>query len=117
MNRRHSLLFALVLFLLPVCSYSQPWSGILLPTSGTGACTAGATSSPGRCATDWTTAGIPGGIPSGSWTQSGATITAAQSPCNNGSGDCTSAIQTALNACSGSKYVLLEAGTFRINGN
>lgn len=113
MKHRHSLFVSLVLFSLPSCLSSQPWSGILLPTSGSGACALSA----GRCAIDWTASGVPGGIPSGTWTQSGSTITAAQSPCSNGSGDCTSTIQTALNACGGSKYVLLGAGTFRINGN
>jgi hypothetical protein len=116
MKYRYSLFVSLILFSLPSCLYSQPWSGILLPTSGSGACTVGSTSAPSQCAIDWTTAGIPGGIPSGTWTQSGSTITAAQSPCNNGAGDCTATIQAALNACSGSKYVLLGAGTFKIAG-
>jgi hypothetical protein len=114
MKRKRSAFPFLVLFSLPVSLYSQLWSGILLPTSGSGACTL----STGHCAIDWTASGIPGGIPSGSWTQSGSTITAGQRPCNSGSGDCTSTIQAALNACSGgSKYVLLGAGTFLINGN
>jgi hypothetical protein len=64
----------------------------------------------------WAIAGT-GGIPVG--TQAGSTITAAQSPCNSGSGDCTSTIQTALNSCGGTssaqKFVQLGTGTFLIN--
>jgi hypothetical protein len=70
------------------------------------------------CAIDWSTAGIPGGIPSGSWTQSGSTIQA--STYGNGSTDATSGIQSALNSCGGTssagKFVLLSAGTFLIDG-
>jgi hypothetical protein len=57
---------------------------------------------------DWTATGIPGGIPSGSWTQSGSTI----SPSG---GNDSSAIQTALNACGTNHFVLLSSGTFKIN--
>src|SRR5580658_2640561 len=117
MKQRHLLIVSLMLLFLAGGLSAQPWSGILLPTSGAGACTVGVTSSPGQCAIDWTTAGVPGGIPSASWTQSGSTITATQSPCNSGSGDCTSTIQTALNACGTNHYVLLGSGTFLINGN
>jgi hypothetical protein len=97
------------------CLYAQAWSGILLPTYGSTTCNPLATSSPGQCAIDWTMAGIPGGIPSGSWTQSGSTIQA--STYGSGSTDATSGIQSALNSCSGNKYVLLGAGTFLIDGN
>ena len=115
MKHKYLLFVSLVLFGLPAYLCSQPaWTGILLPTSGPGACTVGSSTAPGQCAIDWTQSGIPGGIPSNSWTQSGATITAAQSPCSNGAGDCTATIQAALNACGGSKYVLLGAGTFQI---
>lgn len=89
--------------------YAQPWAGILSPTSGAGACTVGGTSAPGACGIDWTQAGIPGGIPSGSWTQSGSTIAATGS-------DQTTAIQNALNACGTNHFVLLAAGTFRVDG-
>jgi len=106
----------IIVLCLPTHVHAQTWSGILKPTSGTGACTPTNISSPGDCAIDWSTAGVPGGIPSGSWTQSGSTITAAQSPCNNGAADCTSTIQTALNSCGTDHYVLLGAGTFLLNG-
>ncbi len=69
------------------------WAGILSPSR----------------ATDWTQAGVPGGVPSASWTQSGSTIAA-------GSGDRTSTIQTAMNSCGTNHYVLLGAGTFLIDG-
>lgn len=113
-----NLFFLLLLgtFLVPIHVRAQAWSGILLPTTA-GGCTVGQTTSADRCAIDWTTAGVPGGIPSGSWGQSGSTITAAQAPCNSGTGDCTSTIQTALNSCGANHYVLLGAGTFLIDGS
>jgi hypothetical protein len=84
--------FALsVLLCLPV--YSQAWSGIL-PTSR---------------ATNWSGAGVPGGIPSGTWTQSGTTISPA-------SGDMTSTIQAALDVCGLNHYVQLATGTFLLDG-
>jgi hypothetical protein len=64
---------------------------------------------------NWNTVGLPGGIPSGSYTQSGSTLLAATAPCSNGSGDCTATIQTALNACGVNHFVLLGAGTFKIS--
>src|SRR5882724_7829065 len=100
MKRRRSLLvFLSLLAAIPATANAQQWSGILDPTR----------------AIDWSTAGVPGGIPSGSWTQSGATILAAAAPCNNGSGDCTGTIQTALNACGVNHFVLLGTGVFLIN--
>ena len=53
MRRGHSHHFPLIsmLLLFSSLSYGQAWSGILAPAR----------------ATDWTQAGIPGGIPSGSW--------------------------------------------------
>jgi len=88
----------LLLFLFAIPVHAQyPWSGILSASR----------------ALDWSTAGIPGGIPVG--TQSGSTITSTGS-------DQTSAIQTAINTCSAAgsvgneKFVQLAAGTFTING-
>lgn len=72
-------------------SRAQAWSGIIDSTR----------------AIDWTTAGIPGGIPSGTWTQSGSTITAT-------SGDRTTTIANALNACGTNHYVLMGAGSFNV---
>lgn len=99
--RRTSWLVIILLLAIGSDSRAQIWSGIL--QSGK--------------AIDWSSNGIPGGIPSGSWMQSGSTILASQSPCNNGSGDCTSTIQTALNSCGSAHYVLLGAGTFKIASN
>ena len=78
--------------------HAQPWAGIISPAR----------------AIDWTTVGIPGGIPSGGWTQSGSTVAA--SACGSGSSDCTSTIQAALSTCGTNHFVLLGAGTFRLNG-
>ena len=97
----------LILILLGPTLFGQNWSGILKPTSGTGSCSYGSLSAAGQCAVDWTAVGIPGGIPSGSWTQSGSTITAT-------SGDRTSTIQTALNSCGTNHYVLLGSGSFSV---
>jgi hypothetical protein len=99
MKPRYLLLLLLLLLLLCLPGYSvaQNWSGILDSTR----------------AIDWTHAGIPGGIPSGSWAQCGATLQA--STYGNGSSDATSGIQSALNGCTATHYVLLSAGTFRIN--
>ena len=87
--------FFVVLFLLAAFSlqaFPQAWNGILAPSR----------------AVDWSTAGVQGGIPSGSWTQSGSTIS---------SGASTSTIQTALNACSGNHYVLLGSGSFTLSAS
>jgi hypothetical protein len=98
MKRTQSLLFSLiVLALAPGFAHAQAWSGILDPTR----------------AIDWSTAGVPGGIPSGSWTQCGSTIQA--STYGNGASDATSGIQAAINACASNQFVLLSPGTFRIN--
>lgn len=86
------LLFFLVL-LAPLPGFAQLWSGVLDPTR----------------AIDWTTAGISGGIPSGTWTQCGATLTPS-------GGDDTSNIQNALNACAANQFVLLSNATFNLNG-
>jgi len=107
-----------MLFVAAQSPAATPWSGLLYPTYGTGACATASTTAPGQCAIDWSTAGIPGGIPSASWTQSGSTILA--STYGNGSTDATSGIQSALNSCGGTssagKYVLLSAGTFLLDG-
>lgn len=84
------LLLLLTLVCVEANAQTPAWNGIL-PTTR---------------AVDWTYAGIPGGIPSGSWTQSGSTIA---------SGASTSTIQTALNACSGSHFVQLASGSFTLS--
>ena len=102
--------FAISLLFCSLPCIGQAWSGILNPV-GSGTCTGTYTEI--ACGIVWSGAGIPGGVPSASWTQSGSTITATGS-------DQTSAIQTALNSCGGTsgsgKYVNLASGTFTIDG-
>src|ERR1017187_2915977 len=107
MRHKQLVLFSVVLVCSVRCLCPQPWSGILKPTYGTGACTFGSASATGQCEIDWTQVGIPGGIPT-TWTQSGSTIAAA-------SGDMASTIQAALNACGTNHFVQLGTGTFQIN--
>jgi hypothetical protein len=102
------LLLPLILVSLYAPCQTQLWTGILSPEA---TCNPTATTTPSKCAMDWQDyVGIPGGLPDASWTQSGSTIQA--STYGNGSSDASAGIQTALNACSGNKYVLLGAGTF-----
>ena len=70
-------------------AYAQKWSGIIAPSR----------------AVDWSQAGVVGGIPSGSWTQCGSTISAGAS---------ASTIQSAINSCAANHYVLLGPGTFNL---
>ena len=97
--RRNWLLFPLILlgFSLNSLGQSPSWSGILASSR----------------AVDWSSAGIPGGIPSGSWTQSGSTILA--STYGNGSSDASAGINSALASCGTNHFVQLGSGTFRIN--
>jgi hypothetical protein len=74
-----------------VGTVNTPWAGIL---------------NPGR-AIDWSTAGVTGGIPSGSWTQSGSTIAAYSGTAGT--------INNALAACGARQYVLLGPGTFNLS--
>ena len=89
---RRFFVFLLLLAASSLQAFPQAWSGILAPSR----------------AVDWSTAGVQGGIPSGSWTQSGSTIS---------SGASTSTIQSALNACSGNHYVLLGSGSFSLSNS
>lgn len=58
-------------------------------------------------ASDWTKAGVQGGIPSGSWTQCGTTIAA-----YTGS---AATINSAIAACGSNQFVLLGSGTFTLS--
>ena len=69
--------------LFPSYGHAQRWSGVLAFNR----------------ATDWSTAGERGGIPSATWTQCGSTIAA-----YNSTGQ---TIQTAINNCTANYYVLL----------
>src|SRR5262249_31703401 len=70
---------------------AQPWSGIIDPSR----------------AIDWSTAGVPGGIPTNR-TQCGATI----APTND-----ATVINNALAACGANQFVKLGAGTFNLSGS
>ncbi len=91
MRMKRLLIFAVLFLCAPTLVRAQAWSGIISPSR----------------ATDWTQAGIPGGLPDGSWTQCGSTIAA-----YTGS---ASAIQSVINGCSANQYVLLGPGKFNIN--
>jgi hypothetical protein len=72
-------------------AHAQLWSGVL----------------PSANATDWTGAGVVGGIPSGAWTQCGSTISAYTGT--------AATINSAIAACGANQYVLLGPGTFSIS--
>jgi hypothetical protein len=97
--RRRFLFFPLISIslLFPTFSRAQQWSGIIAPSR----------------AIDWSTAGIPGGIPSGSWTQCGSTIAAYGTSSSPAS---PSTINNAIAACGTKEYVLLGSGDFYLNG-
>jgi hypothetical protein len=97
MRHKSTFLFPLILLSLSVFSYAQLWSGIIDPS---------------RATADWSSAGIPGGIPARSTNCS----TIAASTYNNGSSDATSGIQSALSKCASGQVVLLGAGTFLLKG-
>jgi hypothetical protein len=87
------IIFTLLCLTFLTNGHAQQWSGVVSSSR----------------ATDWTQAGIPGGIPSVSWSQCGSTI----APYSGSS----STILNALNSCSGkSQYVLLGAGDFYLSG-
>ena len=69
---------------------TTPWTGIISSAR----------------AMDWSKAGVIGGIPSGSWSQCGATLPAATTT--------AAQIQTAITNCGTNQYVLLGPGTFNL---
>jgi hypothetical protein len=88
-NRRR--LYPLILLCLSVSSHAQLSSGIISSSR----------------AVDWTQAGIPGGLPDGSWTQCGSTIAAYSGT--------AAAITNALAQCGANQYVLLGPGIFTLS--
>ena len=74
----------------PKSSVAQNWSGILSSSR----------------ATNWTQAGVVGGVPSANWSQCGKTIAAYSGT--------AAAINSAMAACSPNTYVLLGAGSFSL---
>ncbi len=92
MKRSTFLLFLFTILIIPASASAQMWSGIINSSR----------------ATNWSTAGVVGGIPSGSWTQCGSTIAA---------GATVATINSLLSACGGTnEYVLLGPGTFNLTG-
>src|SRR5262249_37790001 len=91
MRRTDSLLFVPVVLLSPTYGHAQPWSGIVASSR----------------VTDWSTAGVEGGIPSAAWTQCAPTIAA-----YTGS---ASTINTAISNCGVNHYVKLASGTFTLS--
>ena len=93
MYRIHSFLIS-SLFIILLCfsnvSAAQLWSGVISPAR----------------ATNWTSAGVVGGIPSSSWTAC-ATI----APYNGAA----TQINSAIAACGSNQYVQLGAGTFTLS--
>jgi hypothetical protein len=91
MRHKHSLPFFLILLCFPSYGHAQLWSGILASSR----------------ATDWTKAGVKGGIPSANWTQCGPTISAYTGT--------AATINNAIAACGTNQYVQLGAGTFNLS--
>ena len=52
MTHKRLFLFSVILFCFSRCVCAQPWSGILKPTSGAGACAFGSASATSQCAID-----------------------------------------------------------------
>jgi hypothetical protein len=96
MRSKQPLLFFLILLFLSTYSHAQNWSGIISS----------------RRAIDWSNAGVPGGIPSGSWTQCSSTIAPYGT---SGSPASASTINSAIASCGPNQYVLLGNGTFYLN--
>ena len=76
-TRSFSPFFFFIALTMPLAAHAQLWSGIISPSR----------------ATNWANAGIPGGIPSGSWTQCGTTILP-YGPSGHASGDNTAGFVT-----------------------
>jgi hypothetical protein len=90
-----------VIFLVLLCanlSYGQQWSGILNASR----------------ATNWSAAGVVGGIPSASWTQ--CVTSACQTVTTNGASSTAAQIAAAWTSAPPNTYVLLPAGTYHIAG-
>src|SRR6266478_884617 len=90
-GRQFPFFISLLLLMIPTAVKGQAWSGILDPTR----------------AIDWSTAGIPGGIPS----RITACATLNAPTYGNGSTDATTAINSALSGCASAQYVSFLLGT------
>ena len=91
MRHLQSLLFLLIVLGSPSFSQAQQlWSGIISPSR----------------ATDWTQAGVVGGIPDANWAQCGSTITPSTGT--------AATINKQIAGCPPNTYVLLGPGTFNL---
>ncbi len=99
MKRRQSiLLFFITLLTFPPAGHAQQlWSGVLNPARGT----------------NWTYAGVTGGIPSASWTQ--CVTTACNTLTSAGTSATAAQIAAALNSATANTYVLLGPGTYNLS--
>lgn len=94
MKKIFLLIAACLAFAGGAAAQSPPWTGIIDPAR----------------AIDWSEgfAGVPGGIPSATWTQCGSTVAA---------GTSAATINSLLAACPANTYLLLGAGTFNLSNN
>src|SRR5260370_42124891 len=95
-GREFPFFISLLFLIIQTAVKGKAWSEIFDPTR----------------AIDWSTAGIPLGIPSR--TTACATLNA--STYGNGSTDATTAINSALSGCTSGQCVSLSVGTFLVNG-
>ena len=87
---------AVLVLLSPTCLPAQAWSGIVSPSR----------------AIDWSNAGVPGGVPSGSW----ATCTTSACTLLNTPSNVTAAnINAAIASAPANSVVILPAGTFTMS--
>jgi hypothetical protein len=96
-DRLHLFPLISISLLFSTLSYGQAWSGILAPAR----------------ATDWTQAGIPGGIPSSTW------VNCVTTQCNTLFGGTVTAlsISDALASAPNNTVVRIPAGSFTLSGN
>jgi hypothetical protein len=80
----------LLIAIISTSALGLPWTGVIADSR----------------ATDWGSAGVVGGIPSGTWTQCGSTIQAGAS---------AATINSAIQNCAANHFVQLNAGTFNLN--
>ena len=98
MNRKQLLLLSIIFGLMvPSVSHAQAWSGILNPAR----------------AIDWSTAGVPGGIP---YRSTICATSACASATSGGANATVAQLNAALASCPSGDVVLLAAGIYNING-
>ncbi len=95
---RHSLraFFCLMLLVVPLSVGAQGWSGILAPSR----------------AIDWSKAGVVGGIPAN---RTQCVTSACRTVTSAGASSTAAQVQSAISSAHQNTYVLLPAGTYRLN--